>query len=83
MTMGLPCDQDDYDLRIQPCKQCGSRGCPKKNRCENDAPKFRADYLRDQANRLDAEAFELKRRGASFRATAARISIVPNGERKP
>jgi len=34
MTMGLACDSDGYDLKIIPCKKCGSRGCAKKNECD-------------------------------------------------
>jgi hypothetical protein len=30
MTMGLPCDDDGYDLRTPQCAGCGSRGCHSK-----------------------------------------------------
>lgn len=56
MTLGLPCDRDGYDLRIQPCNQCGSRGCPNMDRCKNDIPAFRAQYLCEQADRLEEQA---------------------------
>lgn len=30
----IPCDRYGYDLRIEPCRECGSRGCPKKHACD-------------------------------------------------
>lgn len=33
MTMGLAVDRDGYDMRIAPCKGCGSRGCPNRFQC--------------------------------------------------
>jgi hypothetical protein len=44
MTMGLACDRDGYDLRIPPCKGCGSRGCANGFRCR-PAVAVPADYF--------------------------------------
>lgn len=45
MTMGLPCDSDGYDLRMEQCRQCGSRGCPKRHRCKDADERFPKGWL--------------------------------------
>lgn len=45
MTMGLACDRDGYDLRIPPCKGCGSRGCSNGFRCEPQVSATRRGVL--------------------------------------
>lgn len=39
MTFGLACDRDGYDLRIPKCSNCGSRGCPNRDRCPPILPR--------------------------------------------
>lgn len=54
MTMGLPCDRDGYDLRTEPCRQCGSRGCPKMHKCKDKDDRFGPGWIRRHVAALSA-----------------------------
>lgn len=52
--MGLACDDDGYDLRLAPCRKCGSRGCVKQDACDGKrARPKRSDYNYDSQGYCD------------------------------
>lgn len=71
MTMGLPCDSDGYDLRTEQCRQCGSRGCPRKHRCKVPDNRFPPGWLRKRL----AELVELRCLALDSRVSNEAIGI--------
>lgn len=55
MTFGLACDRDGYDLRQPQCRECGSRGCPKRDHCKTTTPLFAPGWLQRQLRDVVAE----------------------------
>jgi hypothetical protein len=56
MTMGLPVDRDGYELRLTPCRICGSRGCPEHNKCQPEVTATPASPVVSERERVLEEA---------------------------
>lgn len=58
MTFGLPCDRDGYDLRNDPCTQCGSRGCPEKDNCKTEERLAQMQTIMQRTDRIKRAVFQ-------------------------